>query len=84
MLLAVVEGSAVTTVKHPSMKGWKVLIVQPVDIAGRPDGDLLMVIDRLGAGVGTKVVITNDGQSAREMVGDNRSPLRWSVIGVVD
>jgi ethanolamine utilization protein EutN len=84
MLLAVVEGSAVTTIRHPSMKGWKVLIVQPVDIAGRPDGDLLMVIDMLGAGVGTKVVISNDGKHTREMVGDDRSPLRWSVIGVVD
>ncbi len=84
MLLAVVEGSAITTIKHPSMKGWKVLIVQPLDIAGRPDGDVLMAIDMLGAGVGAKVVISNDGQGTREMVGDNRTPLRWAVLGVVD
>ena len=84
MLLAMVEGSAVTTIKHPSLVGWKVLIVQPMDIDGRPDGDVLMAIDKLGAGVGTTVVISNDGRSAREMVGDNRSPIRWTVIGIVD
>jgi ethanolamine utilization protein EutN len=84
MLLAVVEGNAVTTIRHPSLKGWKVLIVQPVDIAGRPDGDVIMAIDMLGAGVGARVVISNDGSHTRQMVGDNLSPLRWSVIGVVD
>ena len=84
MLLAMVEGSAITTIKHPSLRGWKMLIVQPLDLAGRADGDVLLVIDMLGAGVGTTVVISNDGRSAQEMVGDDRSPLRWTVIGIVD
>jgi ethanolamine utilization protein EutN len=84
MLLAMVEGSAITTIRHPSLKGWKMLIVQPLDLAGRPDGDVILAIDMLGAGTGTKVVISNDGRSAQEMVGDERSPLRWTVIGIVD
>jgi len=84
MLLAVVEGSAVATIKHPSMTGWKVLIVQPLDIAGRADGDLIMAIDMLGAGVGTTVVISNDGKGAREMIGHPNTPVRWAVIGIVD
>ena len=79
-----VEGSVVTTIKHRSMHGWKVLIVQPVDIAGRPDGDPVLAIDMLGAGRGTKVVISNDGRGTREMIGDALSPVRWSVIGIVD
>ena len=41
MLLAMVEGSAVSTIKHPSLGGWKVLVVQPLDAAGKPDGDPL-------------------------------------------
>ena len=84
MLLAMVEGRVVTTTKHPSMKGWKVLIVQPLDIAGRADGDPLLAIDMLGAGRGVKVVISNDGRGTREMVGDTNSPIRWAVIGLVD
>ena len=79
MLLGLVEGNVTTTIKHRSMEGWKVLIVQPLD-----DGDPVLAIDMLGAGHGTKVVISNDGKGTREMVGDPSSPVRWSVIGLVD
>ena len=84
MKVALVEGKAVSTVKHPSMHGWKLLVVQPLDIAGAPEGDPLLVIDSLGAGNGTKVLISNDGKSARQMVGSNNSPVRWTVIGIID
>ena len=84
MHVALVEGSVVTTIKHQSMTGWKVLIVQPLDTAGGADGDPLLAIDRLGAGHGTKVLISNDGKSTREMVGDTTSPVRWAVIGIVE
>jgi ethanolamine utilization protein EutN len=84
MQLGVVEGAAVSTIKHRSMRGWKLLIVQPLDIKGGPDGDPLLAIDSIGAGHGMKVVISNDGKGARELVGDNTSPVRWSVIGIVD
>ena len=84
MLLGLVEGNVVTTIKHKSMLGWRVLIVQPLGEGGGPDGDPLMVIDNLGAGQGSKVVISNDGKGTRELVGDQNSPVRWSVIGIVD
>ena len=84
MLVGMVEGNAISTIKHRSMRGWKLLIVQPIDIEDRPDGDPLLAIDRLGAGHGTRVLISNDGKGAREMVGDNNSPVRWMVIGLVD
>lgn len=84
MLRGIVEGTATATVRHPSMKGWKLLIVQPIDIDRRPDGDPVLAIDMLGAGRGTEVLISNDGKSTREMVGDNNSPIRWAVTGLVD
>lgn len=84
MLKGIVEGNAIATIKHPSMRGWKLLVVQPIGQDGRADGDPLLAIDMLGAGHGTQVVISNDGRGAREMVGDNTSPVRWAVIGIVD
>ena len=84
MLLGLVEGNVVTTIKHKSMLGWRVLIVQPLGDDGGPYGDPLMAIDNLGAGHGSKVVISNDGKGTRELVGDPKSPVRWSVIGIVD
>ncbi len=84
MLLGVVEGNVVTTVKHRSMLGWRLLIVQPMGANGQADGDPIMAIDSLGAGHGSKVIISNDGRSTRTMVGDEKSPVRWAVIGIVD
>ncbi len=84
MLLGMVEGSVVSTIKHHTLRGWKLLIVQPLGPDGEPSGDPVLAIDMLGAGRGAKVVISNDGKGAREMVGDNTSPARWAVVGVAD
>jgi ethanolamine utilization protein EutN len=81
MYLARVIGHAISTIKHRSLTGWRLLVVAPI----RADrDDPLLAIDSLGAGVGDMVVITNDGKGARDLVGDEQSPARWSVLGIVD
>jgi microcompartment protein CcmK/EutM len=82
MQLGRVVGQAVSTVKHPSFRGAKLLLVQPLGVGGKPDGDPLLVIDQLGAGVGSEVMMTNDGASARLAIGDRTSPVRWMVLGI--
>jgi ethanolamine utilization protein EutN len=84
MLVGLVEGTVTATIRHKSMAGWKVLIVQPLGLAGQAEGDPVLAVDMLGAGHGTKVLISNDGKGTREMIGDTTSPVRWSVIGLVD
>jgi len=84
MQLASVVGQATSTVKHPSMKGWRLLVVQPLTVEGREDGEPLLAIDRLGAGSAHRVIISNDGAGARELVGDRNSPVRWMVMGICD
>lgn len=85
MLLGRVIGTATSTVKHSSMLGWKLLIVQPYEVDGvTPDGDPLLAIDSVGAGRGTTVIMTSDGRSTRGLVGSERTPVRWSVIGIRD
>lgn len=86
MRIAVVEGNAVSTIKHQSMRGYKLLLVQPLDDQGKAgaEDDPLLVVDTIGAGHGVKVLISNDGKSAREMIGDTTSPVRWTVIGIAD
>jgi ethanolamine utilization protein EutN len=79
-----VVGTAVSTTKHPSMKGWKLLVVQPLGIHGQADGDPALVIDSIGAGVGDTVLISSDGRGARLLVGDQTSPIRWFVLGIRD
>jgi ethanolamine utilization protein EutN len=84
MLLGRVLGHGVSTVKHPSLTGWRLMLVQPLTADAGPDGEPLLAIDRLGAGHDDLVILSNDGAGAREMVGAKDSPVRWMVLGIVD
>ena len=84
MLLGLVEGVVVSHHKHRSMYGWKLLLVQPLNIRGGPDADPVLAVDPLGAGRGQKVLISSDGRGTRELLQDNTTPVRWSVVGIVD
>ena len=77
MLKGKVIGTATSTVKHPSMAGWKLLVV-------RTDADPVLAIDTLGAGEGDEVMITSDGKYTSEIIGTKVTPVRWSVIGIID
>jgi ethanolamine utilization protein EutN len=85
MLHAKVIGSATATVRHPSLAGCKLLVVQPYQLDGQtPDGDPQLAVDRLGAGVGETVVLSSDGKFVRLMLGSETTPVRWSVIALED
>lgn len=84
MLLARVEGNVVATRKHPSLEGWRLVICQPISATGQPEGSPQIAIDAHGAGLHQQVVISSDGLAARRAVGDESSPVRWMIIGVVD
>ena len=84
MLLARVEGTVVATRKHPSFEGWRLVICQPIGQAGDAEGAPQVAIDAHGAGMHQRVIVSSDGAAARKAVGDERSPARWMVIGIVD
>jgi ethanolamine utilization protein EutN len=84
MQLASVIGHATATVKHPSMVGLRLLIVQPLGVSRQPEADPLIVADKLGAGTGATIIIDSDGRGAREFVGNEKSPVRWYSVGIVD
>lgn len=83
MQLGRVIGTATATVKHPSFEGERLLIVQLEMIDGRPDGEPVLVFDRMGAGRGDAVLVTNDGIALQEQLG-RTTPGRWSVMGLPD
>ncbi len=85
MYLGRVMGNATATVKHPSMEGWKLLLVMALQADGKTiEGDPILVVDSLGAGKGQTVIITSDGIGVRELLGWKNSPVRWSVLGIRD
>lgn len=85
MQLAKIIGNTNSTVKHESMQGAKLLVVQPVLVGGeQPDGFPFIAVDTLGAGKGQTVIISSDGRYARESLNADRTPVRWSVVGLCD
>lgn len=85
MLAGLVVGTATATIKHPSMKGWRLLLIQPIAADGHsPDGDPVLAVDDLGAGIGNQVIISSDGKHTQTLLKDKRTPVRWAVIGIAD
>jgi ethanolamine utilization protein EutN len=84
MQLGSVIGHATSTIKHPSLNGWRLVIVQPLNARREPEADCVVAVDRFNAGAGQTVIINSDGKGAREYVGDEKSPARWFVIGIED
>lgn len=80
MRTAIIRGMATSTVKHRSLEGWRLLIAEPEAADVPPQ----LVLDNLGAAVGQRVIISSDGAEARAMVGDEHSPARWTVFGIID
>ena len=83
MQLGRVIGTATATVKHPTFQGERLLIVQLESLSGKPDGEPVLAFDRLGAGRGDVVLVTNDGLTLQEQLG-RTTPGRWSVMGIPD
>ena len=85
MQLGRVVGTATATVKHPSMNGWKLLIVQMLSVDRKsPDGEPVIAVDHLGAGRGDVVLLTSDGKGTRALLKNDNTPVRWSVMGIED
>jgi microcompartment protein CcmK/EutM len=84
MLLCRVQGSVVATYKHKSLHGWRLVVCQPIDREGHPDGSPQIAVDPHGAGIGERVIISSDGLATRRLVGDDKSPARWILVGIVD
>ena len=84
MILARVTGSVTSADKDPQLADYKLLVVQPLDLDDAPDGDELIAVDRVDAGVGDRVLIVKEGNAARQITGRDRVPLQAIVVGVVD
>jgi microcompartment protein CcmK/EutM len=84
MILARVDGMIIATVCHPSMRGCRTIICQPLDERGEPEGAPVLAVDPFGAGQHQTVIVSTDGSATRAFVGDPKSPLRNLILAVVD
>ena len=83
MLLARIVGTVVATRKDSRLVGSKMLLARAVDPNGKNEGNHLVAVDTVDAGVGDTVLIVT-GSSARMAAGMKDLPVDAVVVGVVD
>jgi ethanolamine utilization protein EutN len=83
VILARVVGTVVATRKDDRLEGRKLLVCRPVTPEGEPDGNHVVAVDSVGAGVHETVLLVS-GSSARMATGLNTSPVDSVIVGIVD
>lgn len=84
MQICRVVGNVVATQKNRKLEGAKLMLVQPLDLAGAPRGASLLAIDSVGAGVGEKVLVVIEGKAAGQALGRKAAAVDAAIIGVID
>ncbi len=83
MILAKVVGTVVATCKDERLVSQKLLLVQALDVTGKPQGNHWVAVDTVDAGAGETVLIVS-GSSARMAADLKDSPVDAAIVGIVD
>lgn len=79
-----VAGTVVSTISSSVFEGRRLLLCDLIDPSGEPIGEYTIAVDVVDAGAGEDVLIIDEGNSARQIVGLDPAPIRAVVVGVVD
>lgn len=84
MILGKVVGNVVSTIKLPVYQGYKILVVQPMNDKEEPQGESVLALDTVQAGVGDTVLVIDEGNSSRLIMNNSTAPVRTMIVGIVD
>ena len=84
MKLCRVKGTVVATIKHPAYRGHKLLVVQPIDETGADVGSSFLAVDLVQAGEGDRVLIMQEGNGVRQILKEQKLPIRSVIAAIVD
>ncbi|MCX7018009.1 MAG: EutN/CcmL family microcompartment protein [bacterium] len=83
MIMGRVVGTIVSTQKDEGMRGFKLLIVQNLDLNMKLTSSYVVAVDAVGAGM-NEVVIVVSGSSARLTDQTKNRPVDAAIICIVD
>ncbi len=84
MIVGTVTGEIHSTINHRFYDSRKLLLVEREDPSGRRTGAYLIAVDSVGAGVGERVLVLDEGNGARQVLASSDGPVRSVVVGIVD
>jgi len=83
VIVARVIGTVVASRKDQGLTGAKLMLIQPMDIAGKPTGKPLVAVDSVGCGVGEQVFYVKGREAAAPFV-PSEVPTDAAIVGIVD
>jgi len=84
MYIGKVIGTVVATIKIDHLDGRKLLLVDQLDLQGEETGSYDIAVDVVQAGPGDTVLVIDEGNGARQILGLNPGAVRAVIVGVVD
>ncbi|WP_025027841.1 EutN/CcmL family microcompartment protein [Caldalkalibacillus mannanilyticus] len=83
MRLGRITGNVWATRKEDGLTGFKFLFVQLEEPTGKGTDTQIIAVDRIGAGIGDRVMVTL-GSASRFIMVDKDLPIDAVVIGIID
>jgi ethanolamine utilization protein EutN len=84
MLLAKVVGNVWSTKKKDEISALRLLVIQPLGKNLKPNGNVLVAADEVGAGFGERVIVTQGSPAMQAFNKDKLVPIDAVVVGIVD
>jgi ethanolamine utilization protein EutN len=84
MYIGKVIGTVVSTIKIEHLDDHKLLIVDMLDLEGKETGYYDIAVDVVQAGLGDTVMVIDEGNGARQVLGIDPGAVRAVIVGVVD
>lgn len=84
MKLAKIIKQVISTIKHPSLEGKRLFLVEPVLPDGKPCGEAFVTIDAVQAKIGSLVLVNIEGGGSMEVLNTPNSPIQSVIVGIVD
>lgn len=84
MIIGKVVGTVVTTLSHRDFKNRRLLVVQPLTLAGEAPEDDFIALDNTHAGIGDTVLVNREGNGARQILNNPDACVVSVIVGIID
>lgn len=84
MYIGKVIGTVVSTIKISHLDGYKLLLVDQLDLDGQETNYYDIAVDVAQAGPGDTVLVLDEGNGARQILGLDPGAIRAVIVGIVD
>jgi ethanolamine utilization protein EutN len=84
MYIGKVIGTVVSTIKIDHLASRKLLLVDQLDLQGSETGYYDVAVDVVQAGPGDTVLVIDEGNGARQILGIDPGAVRAVIVGIID